>query len=1384
MSNRACRRSRSASSVLAEALEKRTFLSASPYVVLSGTPATGQILVPSTDISQAYVQGSNQAYTQYQIYEPADTSTPDAIGGRTPAQIRKSYGIGSISFNGVTGDGTGQTIAIVDAYDDPSFVSSTNSNFLISDLHRFDTQFGIADPPSFKKVSQTGSQSSLPVYNADWDTEIALDVEWVHSIAPNANIVLVEAKTNSNSDLETAIAYAKTIPNVAAISMSFGGGEDSSDPSENSLFTTPNGQNGITFLASTGDDGAPGGTPSFLPNVVAIGGTKLTQANSTGTYSSESGWTDGGGGISVYESKPTYQTYITTPSTTKRTIPDVSMDADPNSGVAVLDTSAGGIGSTAAWGIIGGTSLACPIWAGLIGIADQGRSLLGLTSLNGITQTLPRLYTLNASDFHDITTGNNGFAAKAGYDLVTGRGTPIADQLIPDLAGGVTLTGTIFNDTDMSGVQNGGEAGMNHVTVFLDYNGNGVKDSSEPSTTTDSSGSYTFTDLPGNAAYSVRAVTPSGYFNTSPLAVSAASSYGQTLTDNFGFHLIVLTANAGGPYTVAEGSSITLSAASSTGNIVSYQWDTNYDGVTFNPVATGATLPFDASAIDGPATRTIALQVTDSANATLMDVTTITITDAPPTATLSTSGISEGSTTGAVTFNNPTDPSPADLAAGFTYSYDFDNDGTFEITDSTSPTATIPSALLADGPSTFQIRGRITDKDGGYTDYTKTVTVTDAPPTATFAAPTNVPQGSSATLTFTNATDPSAADVSAGFTYSYDFNNDGTFDVVGSSSATATIPSTTVGDTPGVRTVRARIIDKDGGYTDYTTTYTVVNVAPTATLVTTAGDEGSNFVVTLTAPFDPSASDTAAGFKYSFDLNNDGSFEVLNSSSNTFSYHILDQGTYSILTRITDRNGGSTTYLATVTAANVAPASSITADTTVTEGSTATVTFGTVTDPSPVDTTAGFTYSYDFNNDGTFEITNSTDPSATVPASFLADGPSVRTIHARVTDKDGGHSDYTADIAVTNVDPTLSITSGDVSNLVFDAGYTLALTSHDPGTDTISSWTIDWGDSTSSHSSSASPSFNHNYAATGNYAITISATDEDGTYTLNHLVSVTSTPPTAAFIPGALASDKSSFQFTVSYDDDLGIQPSTIDSSDLSVTGPAGPVKAITLLSTTSTDNGRGVIATYQATGPVGAWDWEDDGTYSVSINSNQILDRTSDPVESGPIGSFSVSLIAPNAPDLVPQLPASIKLSPASKSNSLTVKIFNRGTRTLSPTNITTSLYLSHDPTWDSSDKLLATSKNKFGLIINQSAPVTFSFTTPKVAAGVYYLIVRTDTKNTLSERNERNNIAVSKKLSLTASPSVRRALIAATPQQADLTSIKLSTDLSSLFNTDLLVQ
>ena len=366
---------------------------------------------------------------------PADLTlspmvTNSTVVGLSPAQVKKAYGIDSISFNGIKGDGSGQTIAIVGAFNAPN---------ILNDLKTFDKAFSLSDPPSFKKVSQTGSTTSLPATDTGWALELSLDVEWAHAVAPKANILLVEAKSDSLGDLLKAVDYARNASGVSVVSMSWGADEFWGQTSFDYHFTTPAGHQGVTFVAASGDDGSWYGPewPSVSSNVLSVGGTSLSLSNSSGTYSSERGWSGSGGGVSYFENEPGYQSSVQ--GSGARTTPDVSYNADPNSGFAVYDSTA--YQGYSGWEIIGGTSAGAPQWAGLIAIANQGRTLAGKSSLNGVTQTLPTLYSMRTTGFHDVTSGWSSYwvSAYSGYDLVSGLGTPRANTIVQGLknAGGV-----------------------------------------------------------------------------------------------------------------------------------------------------------------------------------------------------------------------------------------------------------------------------------------------------------------------------------------------------------------------------------------------------------------------------------------------------------------------------------------------------------------------------------------------------------------------------------------------------------------------------------------------------------------------------------------------------------------------------------------------------------------------------------------------------------------------------------------------------------------------------------------------------------------------------------------------------------------------------------
>ena len=326
----------------------------------------------------------------------------------------------------IAGNGAGQTIAIVSAYDAPT---------IGSDLKKFDSQFGLPNPPSFLKYYQPG----VTRRDAGWALETALDVEWAHAMAPGANLVLVEARSASLGDLFNAVNFARSLSGVSAVTMSWGTGEFFGENAYDSLFSTPAGHvgggglpGGISFVAASGDTGAWSGVsyPAASPNVLSVGATSLS-LGAGAAYSGESGWTDSTGGFSALEPAPAYQLSAQVASGLSyglRTVPDVAAVGDPSTGVSVYDSFS--YAGRSGWLTVGGTSASAPQWAGLIAVADQGLALAGRGSLANAQSAL---YVISSSAFHNVASGFNGYSASSGYDLVTGLGTPIASQVVAGL---------------------------------------------------------------------------------------------------------------------------------------------------------------------------------------------------------------------------------------------------------------------------------------------------------------------------------------------------------------------------------------------------------------------------------------------------------------------------------------------------------------------------------------------------------------------------------------------------------------------------------------------------------------------------------------------------------------------------------------------------------------------------------------------------------------------------------------------------------------------------------------------------------------------------------------------------------------------------------------
>ena len=325
-------------------------------------------------------------------------ATPSGYG---PSQIESAYKLPSSTA------GSGETVAIVDAYNDPNAAG---------DLAVYRSQYGLpactVASGCFKKVSQTGSTTSLPAKNAGWATEESLDIDMVSATCPLCHIILVEATTASNKNLGLAVDEAATL-GANAISNSYGG-SDVSDATWGKYYNHP----GIAVTASAGDSGYGVSYPASSTYVTGVGGTTLRTASNTRGWS-ETVWSGTGSGCGAYNTKTTGQGTVTT-SCTHKAVSDVSAVANPSTGVAVYDSTAysGSVG----WQVYGGTSVASPIIASVYALAGS--------SAND-NNNYPYSHT---GSLFDVTSGSNGTCTTAkwckagvGWDGPTGLGTPDGD---------------------------------------------------------------------------------------------------------------------------------------------------------------------------------------------------------------------------------------------------------------------------------------------------------------------------------------------------------------------------------------------------------------------------------------------------------------------------------------------------------------------------------------------------------------------------------------------------------------------------------------------------------------------------------------------------------------------------------------------------------------------------------------------------------------------------------------------------------------------------------------------------------------------------------------------------------------------------------------------
>jgi kumamolisin len=387
-------------------------------------PVGGQVWIPETSIEHADHIG-RAAHTNTKIlvltggmdniHPPSGGEGPEIAPGpsyyyETPASLGCVYRLTSVSSTETGCNPTdpnllnpargANAIAIVDAFDYPT---------ASSDLQVFSDQFHLL-APNFHVVYATGTP---PKADAGWGLEAALDIQWTHAMAPKAAIYLVLAASNSYADLLTAVNVASNLVAQAGggeVSMSWGGSEFSFERFYDGYFT----RSGVVYLAAAGDS-AGAIWPSTSPNVVSAGGTTNSR-DASGNLQAQLAWSSTGGGPSKYEPRPSYQSTISQIVGSKRGTPDVAAVADPYTGVWVYN-----LPYCNGWCIVGGTSVAAPVWAGIINAAGRFAKS-SQAELSTIYSNLA-----NAADFTDIAQGscgpNQGYLAGTGWDFCTGAGT-------------------------------------------------------------------------------------------------------------------------------------------------------------------------------------------------------------------------------------------------------------------------------------------------------------------------------------------------------------------------------------------------------------------------------------------------------------------------------------------------------------------------------------------------------------------------------------------------------------------------------------------------------------------------------------------------------------------------------------------------------------------------------------------------------------------------------------------------------------------------------------------------------------------------------------------------------------------------------------------------
>ena len=964
----------------------------------------------------------------------------------TPAYLEQAYDLSYLSQTG----GSSDTVAIVDAYDDPTAEA---------DLDVYRSTYGLPACTSqngcFEEVNQSGEASPLPPAEASWDGEISLDLDAVSAVCPNCHILLVEAQSSFDTDLDAAVKTAARLgANQISASWTF---TSSTVPS--GTYTFP----GVATVAATGDYGyvGPGydDYPAAFPGVTAAGGTTLAPASTAGARGfSEGAWSwngESGGGSGCDENfdQPSYQPNA---GCDGRAYADLSADANPSTGLDVYDDGS--------WGLIGGTSLSTPLIAAYYAIS-------------GVPDSTPQWAYSDSSQLNDIVTGSTGDCpaglgyicdAGVGYDGPTGVGS-ISGATATGAPGiGGPSIGSGSNDTYTE------SAGSHGATIAGGIYPNGLNTTwwIQYGTTNAYGNQTAAADIGAGSA----PVAVTGYIpgltpgTTYHYRLVAQNSLGTT----YGYDYTATTATASAtapfaslsvsPAAPAPGSSVTFDASSSTGGngpaITDYEWNFG-DGTPVDDVGASQTVQH-VYANRGVYAVTLTVNNGEGTDSTTQTVTV----DDPPTAAFTSSPASVATPDASVNFN-ASGSAPGDPSGAITdYTWNFGDNSPI---DDTGGTAAASHAFTS--PGIYTVTLTATDDLGVSATATEQVTV-DSPAAAfTITPATVVAPGAPITFDASGSTDPEGTITD----YQWNFGDGTPVDDAGTSTGVQRAYAAR-----GTYTVTLTATNNFGQTS--TTTHTVtVDDAPTAAFTSspaTVAAPGAtvNFNASASAP--GASGGTIADYSWNF---GDGTPVDDTGGTATASHAYTLPGTYTITLTATDDLGVSatTTELITIDA----PTAAFTPSATVSAPG-ATVSFDASGSTDPEGTITDYNW-----NLGHYSVDTGSTPS--LQHQFWHRG--VRTVTLTVTNNFGQTSTATHTVTIDDP-PTAAFTSSPATVAAPGATVSFNASASAPGASggTIADYSWNFGDGTPVDDTSGTAAATHAYASPGIYTVTLTATDDLG----------------------------------------------------------------------------------------------------------------------------------------------------------------------------------------------------------------------------------------------------------------------------------------------------